>query len=223
MSEILETIETASVETTNSSVIWLHGLGADGSDFEPIVPQLNLPRDISIRFVFPHAPVQPVTVNSGMPMRAWYDIEGIGDGYSVDEPGIDRSVGLLNTLVEREIELGRPASRIVLAGFSQGGVIALHCALRCTHTLAGIMALSTYLPLQENFTDLVHEANHRTPIFMAHGSQDPLISDQFAFKSFQFLQNQGYSVDWKLYPMAHSVCAQEVSDISSWLEHVLTG
>jgi phospholipase/carboxylesterase len=204
------------------SVIWLHGLGADGHDFEPIVPELRLPAALGVRFVFPHAPVRPVTINGGMPMRAWYDITGLGPGSAEDENGIRSSAEAVEELIAAEKERGVPAARIVLAGFSQGGAIALHAGLRHPERLAGIMGLSTYLPLQASFESERNPANNDTPIFMAHGRQDPMLPYELGDNSCRYLKGLGYDVEWHEYRMEHAVCMEEIRDIGTWLRRVLS-
>ncbi|HVS24299.1 MAG TPA: alpha/beta fold hydrolase [Gammaproteobacteria bacterium] len=214
--DLLETVETATGRGTPAlAVIWLHGLGADGHDFEPIVPELRL--RIAARFVFPHAPVRPVTINGGMPMRAWYDIVGF-DAAAEDAAGIRASAAAVAWLVDRELGRGTDAERIVLAGFSQGGAIALQLALREPRRLAGVVALSTYLPLAATLAMEKSAANSATPIFMAHGSEDPVIPLARADASRRVLEREGYAVDWHVYPMEHAVCAPEILAIGAWLE-----
>jgi phospholipase/carboxylesterase len=197
------------------AVIWLHGLGADGHDFEPIVPELGL--RVPARFVFPHAPVRRVTINEGLPMRAWYDILGWGSHVRQDAEGIRASAGAIEQLIDRELDRGMTADRIVLAGFSQGGAIALHVALRERRTLAGVIALSTYLPVASTFAAERSAANASTPIFMAHGTADAVVPLAFGESSRDTLEALGYAVDWRTYPMAHTVCLEEVSAIGAWL------
>ena len=213
-----ETVEVTIGQTPIGSVIWLHGLGADGHDFEPIVPELGLPSDLSLRFVFPHAPLRPVTVNGGMAMRAWFDILSFDAEGRADAAGVLESVALLDALVDREIERGIDASRIVIAGFSQGGAIAIHAALQAEHDLAGLMALSTYMALPDYSERAT--SSRDLPIFMAHGSGDPVLPMQWGRASADRLIGAGYNVDWHEYPMAHAVCAQEISDISRWLRAI---
>ena len=199
-----------------AAVIWLHGLGADGHDFEPIVPELELDRPV--RFVFPHAPVRPVTINQGMRMRAWYDILQFGPGPE-DEAGVRASQKLLETLIAAE--RARGAGSIVLAGFSQGGAIVLQTALRHGERLAGVLALSTYLPLHRTLEAEGSAANRDVPIFMAHGQYDDIIPLQRAEQSRQLLERLGYKVQWQTYPMPHSVCPEEIADISAFLRKIL--
>ncbi len=211
--EVVE-IETGSGEI-HGSVIWLHGLGADGHDFEPIVPELHLPDGLGLRFVFPHAPVQPVTLNGGMAMRAWFDILTLDRGGPQDEAGIRSSATTLEQLVANEQERGVTADKIVVAGFSQGGAIALHAGLRSKQALGGVLALSTYLPLTHAFAAEVTPSD--LPIFMAHGSLDPILPMALGRESADLLIKNGFNVEWHDYQMAHSVCAEEIADIRAWL------
>ncbi len=224
--ELPETVEVASDANPQGSVIWLHGLGADGHDFEAIVPELGVADQLSLRFVFPHAPMRPVTINGGMTMRAWYDILTLERGGPQDEAGIRESGRLLELLIEREHERDIPHDKIVLAGFSQGGAIALHTALRYPHRLAGLMALSTWLPLQDSFdTEVVGNTRAQSqelPVFMAHGSFDPMLPMALGQQSCETLEKAGYAVEWHDYPMAHAVCAEEIADIRNWLLSVYT-
>lgn len=211
-------IEISLDATPTASVIWLHGLGADGNDFVPVVKMLNLP---SIRFVLPHAAYKKVTANNGYEMRAWYDVFGFSIGSREDEAGIRESQAYIESLIQREIGRGIPAKRIVLAGFSQGGAIALHTALRHPQPLAGILALSTYLPLKANLAKEKSKANQHIPIFMAHGTYDGVISPDTCRISFDVLQAQHYTINWHEYPMAHSVNQQEIEDIREFLRTTL--
>ena len=219
--QLPEAIEVGPTGDVDGSVIWLHGLGADGHDFEAIVPQLNLPADLNLRFIFPHAPVRPVTINGGMSMRAWYDILSLDRDGPVDEAGIRESAAMLVALIEREHERGVPYENIVVAGFSQGGAIASHCALRFSEKLAGLMALSTYLPLrstiQNEVADSATAQTKSLPIFMAHGTSDPMLPMHLGTSSRDAMEALGYSVKWFDYPMPHAVCPQEIADISAWL------
>ena len=217
------TLEALEIETgprPQATVIWLHGLGADGHDFEPIVPELGLPASNPVRFIFPHAPIRPVTINMGMRMRAWYDILQMGGG-AEDETGIRASQAQLEGLVEREGTRGVPARRIVLAGFSQGGAIVLQTALRHAERLAGVLALSTYLPLSRTLAKERVATNNDLPILMAHGTFDPMIPMVRATQSRDALQALGYGVEWHEYPMPHSVCPQEITDIAAVLLRIL--
>jgi len=213
-------LETVVVEPSNAhkaSVIWLHGLGADGNDFVPIVPELQLADTLGVRFIFPHAPVRPVTLNNGMAMRAWYDIIGLDRNGPEDDAGINASRDEVETLIQAEKDKGIPANKIIVAGFSQGGAIALHAGLRHTETLAGVMGLSTYLPLRDRLAGEASAANKDTGIFMAHGSMDPMVPPQLGELSRDALQAAGYSVAWHSYPMQHQVCLEEIREIGSWL------
>jgi phospholipase/carboxylesterase len=212
----VESVEIQTGPRPRAAIIWLHGLGADGHDFEPIVPELRLPETLSVRFVFPHAPIRPVTLNQGMRMRAWYDILQLGGG-AEDEAGIRGSEDLLKSLIAREMKNGMPSGKIVLAGFSQGGAIALQTALRYPEPLAGVLALSTYLPISQTLDKEKSPANLKTPIFMAHGLYDDIIPLRRAEQSAKILVDQGYAVEWHTYPMPHSVCAEELADIASFL------
>ena len=200
-------------------VIWLHGLGADGHDFFPIVPQLNLPAQPGIRFIFPHAPRQPVTINGGYVMRAWYDIIAPDLTMRQDKAGILRSAELIREIIDEQIQQGIARDKIVLAGFSQGGAMALHIGLRETNGLAGIMALSCYLPLADELP-VPEAADNGLPIFMAHGNYDPIVPLQAGVTSKDMLTTQGYAITWKDYPMEHSVCVEEIADIGMWLREV---
>ena len=220
MAQLLDAIQLETGRDPERSVIWLHGLGADGRDFVPIVGELALPA-APIRFVFPHAPVQPVTINNGTSMRAWYDIVADDLARREDERGVRASQGLVEALVARERERGVPAARIVLAGFSQGGVIALQTGLRHPERLAGIMALSTYVPIAATLEAERNAANADVPIFMAHGTQDPIIPLASARRSRELLERLGYPVEWHEYAMPHSVSPQEIDDIGAWLRRVL--
>jgi len=212
----------AGVHKPDACVIWLHGLGADGHDFEPIVPELRLDPGLNVRFVFPHAPMMPVTINQGFVMRAWYDIRSADIGAEADEKGVRASAELVGELIDAQIESGIQPQRIVLAGFSQGGAIVLHAGLRYPARLAGIMALSTYLPLAEALEAEKSDDNLATPIFLAHGSADPVIPIDLANRSHQQLEQQGYTVEWHEYSgMAHSVSEQEIYHLAEWLEKVL--
>ena len=214
----LETIEIDPAETPSGTVIWLHGLGADGHDFESIVPELNL--EVPIRFVFPHAPERPVTINGGMEMRAWYDIDPGSPLSGTDE--IRMSAAAVQDLVDAENNKGIPTDRIVLAGFSQGGVVALHLGLRAEYRFAGLMALSTYVHDHENVGTEVSFVSIDTPIFMAHGIADPMIPITRAVTSREALTNLNYQVDWREYGMGHHVCPEELVDIKGFLERVLS-
>jgi phospholipase/carboxylesterase len=216
----LQQIELATGPDPKGTVIWMHGLGADGWDFVPIVRELPLPEGLELRFVFPHAPVRPVTINNGYEMRAWYDIKQGDISRVPDEAGIRESQGQVDALIAREAQRGIAAENVVLAGFSQGGAIALQTGLRYRDRLAGIVALSTYLPLEDSLDREASAANERTPIFMAHGTQDPVIPVQLADASQKALVQRGYSVEWQTWPMPHSVCAEEVEALGQFLTKV---
>ncbi len=218
--KLLDFLHIETAENCQYSVIWLHGLGASGHDFEPIVPELHLPDTLGIRFVFPHAPVRPISINGGAPMPGWYDITSLDFGSrEQDVSGVQESAAYINALIEAELERGIPASNIILAGFSQGGAIALYTALTSTHKLAGIMALSTYLPIQDIALPLITEHGKSLPVFMAHGQHDEVIQIQHAQQSRDILNDYGMSVEWHDYPMAHSVSGDEINDIAAWLKH----
>ncbi len=218
----LPCIEIETAPNPQHTVIWLHGLGADGHDFEPIVPELVDPRWPALRFVFPHAPVRPVTINGGMPMRAWYDIVGMEIAQRQDERGMRESVAQLEELVASEMARGVSSERILLAGFSQGGAIALACGLRHAHKLDGIIALSTYLPMAEKTAAEAAAANRATPIFFAHGTADPVVPLVLGEMSRNHLQGLGYAIEWHAYPMAHQVCAEEIADLRRFIGTRLT-
>jgi phospholipase/carboxylesterase len=217
----LEAIEIETTASPGVSIIWMHGLGADGHDFVDIVPELRLPARPGVRFVFPHAPMRPVTINGGYVMRAWYDIREDGGVRREDPAGVRASQKAIEALIQREKERGVPAASIVLAGFSQGGAMALHTSLRHGERLAGVMALSCSLPLADTLAAQAAPANRDVPIFMAHGTHDPMIPMARALRARETLAGLGYRVEWHEYPMPHSVCAEEVRDISTWLGVVL--
>ena len=217
----LEAIEIETTASPGVSIIWMHGLGADGHDFVDIVPELRLPARPGVRFVFPHAPMRPVTINGGYVMRAWYDIRDDGGVRREDPAGVRASQKAIEALIQREKERGVPAASIVIAGFSQGGAMALHTSLRHGERLAGVMALSCSLPLADTLAAEAVPANRDVPIFIAHGAQDPMIPMARALRARETLVGLGYRVEWHEYPMPHSVCAEEVRDISTWLGVVL--
>ena len=225
MSKLLDTIEIETGKNPGASVIWMHGLGADGNDFAPLVPELGLREAPGIRFIFPHAPMMPVTINNGYVMRAWYDVtpgdlEG-GSRKKADEKGVRASQAAIGSLIARENQRGIAARDIVLAGFSQGGAIALQTGLRYPERLAGVMALSTYLPLADSLPAEASGANKDVPIFYSHGTYDPVIPFAMATASRGRLGALGYPVEWHEYPMQHSVCLEEIADIGKWLKKVL--
>lgn len=216
--DLPECVEVTTGENPVGSVIWLHGLGADGHDFEPIVPELRLPADLPLRFVFPHAPVRPVTINGGMHMRAWYDIVSLDAEGRADAEGVRESTAILDTLITREIERGIPEDRIVIAGFSMGGAIVVNKVLTTHRKLAGLMALSTYLPVAAAADG---SSSHRDlPVFMGHGTFDPMVLHQWGKVSAERLTELGFTVEWHDYPMAHAVCSEEIQDIRAWLLRV---
>jgi phospholipase/carboxylesterase len=220
MPQALDAIEIETGAAPRAAVIWLHGLGADGHDFEPIVPELRLPASLPVRFIFPHAPQRPVTINGGMRMRAWYDILQMGGGPE-DEAGIRESQAQIESLMAAEVKRGIAKNKIVLAGFSQGGAIVLQTALRQKEKLAGVMALSTYLPLKNKLENERQAANAGLPIFMAHGQYDNMIGIDRAALSRDALLALGYAVEWHEYPMPHSVHPQEIADIAAFLLRIL--
>ena len=216
-SDLLPCVNVEPTSEHKATVIWLHGLGADGHDFEPIVPELKLPTDLGVKFIFPHAPVMPVTINGGYQMRAWYDIRDADLANREDKEGVRKSAALVEQLIDAEQAAGIPSDKIVLAGFSQGGAIALHLSTRIQHKLAGIVALSTYLTMPENLADEKSPANIDTPIFMAHGSQDPVVPMQRGQYSAKVLEENGFSVSWQDYP----VCLEEIQALGQYLNKVL--
>jgi phospholipase/carboxylesterase len=215
--QLLPCVEIDPPGTARSAVIWLHGLGADGHDFESIVPMLGLKPEDAVRFVFPHAPKIPVTVNMGAVMPAWYDIEGLDFDRMPDEAGVQRSSDQVRALIERENERGVPSERIVLAGFSQGGAIALHLGLRYEEPLAGILALSTYLATEATLAAERSEKNRAIPIFQAHGTMDPMVPFGLGTRTRDRLQADGYPLEWAEYPMEHQVCPEEIEAVGAWL------
>jgi phospholipase/carboxylesterase len=224
MAELLDSIAIETGKNPSASVIWMHGLGADGNDFVPIVNELELDGARVIRFLFPPAPMRPVTINNGYVMRAWYDVsfgDLEGNSRRADERGVRESQERIAAFIEREEARGVAPECIVLAGFSQGGAIALQTGLRYPRKLAGVMALSTYLPLAESLPREAAAANRRTPVFMAHGTYDPVVPLVMGAGSMTFLTGLGYAVEWRQYPIPHSVCPEEIQDIGAWLRKVL--
>jgi phospholipase/carboxylesterase len=219
MTELLERIEIEPKIQATAAVIWMHGLGADGHDFEPIVPELNLPSSLAIRFIFPHAPVRPVSINNGDEMRAWYDF--VPHAESGANQDIDVSANQIKALIDEQITRGIPSERIVLAGFSQGGVIALHTAIRLEQRLAGVVALSSYLHDFRKTEAERNDANLGIPILMIHGTQDPMIPIMQAATSRENLKRLGYDVRWQDYPMGHQVCSEEIEQIADFFQEVL--
>ncbi|MCW8808899.1 MAG: alpha/beta hydrolase [Rhodanobacter sp.] len=217
----LPAVEHETAPQPTCSIIWLHGLGADGNDFVPIVPELVVAEWPALRFVFPHAPVRPVTINNGMSMRAWYDIAAFDLNARQDEAGMRASIREVETLIAREVARGVPSERIFLAGFSQGGAIALAAGLRHAEKLAGIIALSTYLPLHASLAAERSAANAATPIFWGHGTADPVVILLRAIESRDLLKSLDYALQWHTYPMLHAVCAEELDDLRHWLSQQL--
>lgn len=218
MSDLLPHVELNPPRPSVASVIWLHGLGADGNDFKPIVPLLKLPADLPVRFIFPHAPMRPMAINGGMSSRSWFDIEL---PKMANEQHVEESSQQLRAFIEREKTLGMPSYRIILAGFSQGGAIALHTGLTYSEPLAGIMALSTFIPTAKAIKAERSSANSSIPIFLAHGQQDAMIPFAAAQASNTILQEMGYAVEWHAYSMGHEVCPEEINHISQWLQKLL--
>ena len=222
-SQQLKTIEIETATPVSYSVIWLHGLGASGNDFVPVVPQLGLPDDVGVRFIFPNAPVRPITVNNGMTMPAWYDISSLDfDKREQDVTGTQESAQAIDALIEQEISRGVPADKIVLAGYSQGGAIVLYAGITSRHRVAGILALSTYLPLADQvFDDMKNRANAdddrcSLPIFFAHGTHDDVIKLKYAEQSREALNGAGFDVDWSTWPMSHMIIPDEIAAMGEW-------
>lgn len=214
-------VEVNPYSKAQATVIWLHGLGDSGNGFAPIVPDLKLPDELGIRFVFPHAPTRPVTINNGMSMRAWYDITSLDFNNRADSQGVKESSELVANLIEAEIAQGIPANKIVLAGFSQGGVIALNLGTRFEKSLGGIMSLSSYMSEPEKLSDEAHPANKTTPIFVAHGTQDEVVPIFMGNTAYKVLESNGYHATWHEYAMQHNVCMAQLNDISNWLQEKL--
>lgn len=219
---LLEFVEVNPRGNPLATIIWLHGLGADGHDFEPMVPELNLPDSIPIRFVFPHAPFRPVTINGGMVMRAWFDVLSVDPDHKIDIQSFMESSSYLQALVKNELLSGMPAEQIILAGFSQGGAIVLHTGLRYEKKLGGILALSTYLPTLDQLTGKQNPANSNIPIMMAHGTMDPMIPIAYGQSTHKRLSELGYRIQWREYPMGHAVSPAEIRDISAWFLKILS-
>ncbi|MCX7170360.1 MAG: carboxylesterase [Proteobacteria bacterium] len=218
MEDLLPAIEVETSATPRFSVIWMHGLGADGSDFEAVVPELGLDGGPGVRFIFPHAPLMPVTCNGGYVMRAWYDIISLDSANrSVDQSGIMHSREAIRRLMARENQRGVPCSRMFLAGFSQGGAVAYTTALTHPEPLAGLVALSTYIPTPQLIEEEATAANQALPVFAAHGTQDDMVSPELGIRARDFLTRHGYRVEWHEYPMPHSVCLEEIQAIGRWL------
>lgn len=217
----LDCIEVEPSQTAKASIIWLHGLGADGHDFEAIVPQLRISPELAIRFIFPNAPIRAITINNGYRMSGWYDITGNDFRAREDIEGIQQSADSIAALIKRENERGVPTHKIIVAGFSQGAAIALHTGLRYPETLAGILALSGYLPLAHTLPTEASAANRKTSIMMAHGQFDPMVQLKWAEHSRDYLLHLNYTVSWHTYPMEHAVCGEEILQIANWIKQVL--
>ena len=213
----LTTISIDTQDHPEHAVIWLHGLGASGHDFEPIVEQLDLPASLRVRFVFPHAPTRPITLNDGMPLKAWYDIYGLDMNSPQDEKGLEQSASDVRALIEQLVQSGIASQRIILAGFSQGGAQCLYTGLSCDYRLAGILAISCWLPLHEKFPVYARRADRSLPILLLHGMYDVTIPITSAELSRETLEQQGFTVTWQSYPCAHTVSPEEVRDIRTWL------
>ncbi|HLB42909.1 MAG TPA: dienelactone hydrolase family protein [Gammaproteobacteria bacterium] len=219
---LLQCIKIEPTLPAKRSIIWLHGLGADGNDFVSLVPEFNLPHEYPIRFIFPHAPIMPITLNNGYEMRAWYDIHSLTSHHPVDKIGIAQSIASISKLIDTEIASGITSTNIILAGFSQGAAIAIMTGICYPQSLAGIIALSGYLPLVNATFDQTNPANRKTPIFIAHGTDDPIVPYIAGKTAGTLLQQAGYPISWHSYPMAHSVCAEEIKDIGEWIKTTLT-
>ena len=219
---LLPCVESTPASTPDACVIWLHGLGDSGHGFAPIVPELKLPSSMAVKFLFPHAPERPVTINGGMRMRAWYDIKSLDFESRADLDGVEESAAQVEQLINAQIDSGIPANRIVLAGFSQGGVIALHLAPRFNAKLAGVLALSTYLCEPSLLANQANDINKETPVMMAHGDQDEVVPVFMGSAAFKTMTENGFNATWQTYTMQHNVCMQELNDISAWLQSVLS-
>ncbi len=219
MSDLLRCVEIEPSAQATASVIWLHGLGASGHDFEPIVPELQLPADLPVRFIFPHAPQIPVTVNGGMVMPAWYDILAMNIDRKVDEAGVLASADAVDALIEREIARGIPSERIIIAGFSQGGAVAYQAALRHPKPLAGLLTLSTYMAMPVSPSN----ANASLPVMICHGSMDPMVPEQLGQRAVASLKEMGLEPEYHSYPMEHMVCLEQIREIGQWLSRQLGG
>ncbi|OUS28911.1 carboxylesterase [Gammaproteobacteria bacterium 45_16_T64] len=219
---MFEAVRVEPSQPATATVIWLHGLGADGHDFEPVIPHLKLAEHLQIRFIFPHAPVQPVTCNGGMAMPSWYDILELSEIRKVNEQDLIGTTHTINQLIDQEIKSGIPSDKILLVGFSQGGAVAIHTALRYPHKLAGLLALSTYMPRVDSIDAEASSANKDIIIHMAHGDHDDMVTPRASKKAFDDLIAHKYSVTWDNYPMAHELCLREIRDIGRWMEELLS-
>lgn len=213
----VEPIVIETNEPITASVIWLHGLGADGNDFAGIVPELGMPGDLGLRYIFPHAPMRPVTLNMGQVMRAWYDIVGLDESSLEDKAGVTRSREYIDKLIQDEVNRGIPSQRIILGGFSQGGALGLYAGLRFEQPLAGILALSCYLPLASELATQISDANRDTPIFFAHGRQDPVVGFSMGSQSYERVRGFNTAAVFHEYPMGHNVIGEEIQDIGTWM------
>jgi phospholipase/carboxylesterase len=217
----LDAIIKDPIKPATACVIWLHGLGADGGDFAGIVPELNLPKDHTIRFIFPHAPIRPITLNGGFEMPGWYDITSLDRNAIQDIEGIQETTREIHAMIAEQLQQGIASTKIILAGFSQGGAISLFSGLTYDKSLGGILALSTYLPIADTFRKTRHNANQNTPILMVHGTQDNIVALEFGQQSEMVLKEMGYPITWQAYPMGHSVCKPELQLIGQWLQQRL--
>jgi len=219
---MIDAVQVEPQKTANAVVIWLHGLGADGHDFEPVIPHLNLPSTLNIRFIFPHAPVQPVTCNNGMAMRSWYDILELSELRKINEQDLINATASIDQVIEHQMQSGIPSEKILLVGFSQGGAVALHTGLRFSSKLAGILALSTYMPRADAIPTEAAEANRNITIHMAHGDHDDMVTPSASKQAFADLKDNQYNVTWDNYSMGHELCLQEIRDIGRWMTNLLT-
>lgn len=217
-----DAVRVEPAKTANAVVIWLHGIGADGHDFEPVIPHLKLPTNLQVRFIFPHAPVQPVTCNQGMAMRSWYDILELSEIRKINEQDLINTSKTINMMIDQEIKAGIPSTKILLVGFSQGGAVALHSGLRYPSSLAGILALSTYMPRANSLKDEASTANKDLTIHMAHGSQDEMVTPRASQIAYDDLKANHYNVSYNTYPMGHELCLKEIRDIGSWIKGLLS-
>jgi phospholipase/carboxylesterase len=208
-------------KTVNAVVIWLHGLGADGHDFEPVIPHLKLIDGLSIRFIFPHAPIQAVTCNNNIAMRSWYDILELSEIRKINEQDLIQTSAIINQLIQQQVRGGMPSEKVLLVGFSQGGAVALHTGLRCPYPLAGILALSTYMPREDNLENEASDANKDIVIHMAHGDNDDMVTPRASKKAYNDLTKHKYNVSYNKYPMGHELCLREIRDIGLWMNELL--
>jgi len=219
---MLDAVYVEPKKTVNSVVIWLHGLGADGHDFEPVIPHLKLIDGLNVRFIFPHAPIQPVTCNNNIAMRSWYDILELSEIRKINEQDLIETSETINQLIEQQVQSGIPAEKVLLVGFSQGGAVALHTGLRYPHPLAGILALSTYMPRENSLKNEASDANKGIVIHMAHGDSDDMVTPRASKKAFDALTKHHYNVSYNQYPMGHELCLKEIRDIGLWMNALLS-